>query len=203
MIIDRKNFSEAYLVGEKVRLRPIRTRDAPIAYGLLQNECVTQTILWDGPSSLDELTYSFRHRREWWSNGEPTYTFAIEAMFDEGIIGSVEFRREVNTQQLKIGYWLGVPYWGQGFGTDAVRLATKFAFHYLEAIRVSATVFIGNEASRRVLEKNGFEFCGISKSQVFKRGHWLDEWLYILARGKWQSCQHYYEPQSECIRELL
>ena len=202
-MIGRKNFSEADVVGEKVRLRPILTRDASIAYGLLQNERVTQTILWDGPSSLNELTYSFRHRREWWSNGEPTYTFAIEAMFDEGIIGSVEIRTNVNPQELKIGYWLGVPYWGQGFGTDAVRLATNFAFHYLEAIRVSATVFIGNEASIRVLEKNGFEFGGISKSQVFKRGHWLDEWLYILARDKWESCQCYYESQSECVRELL
>ena len=202
-MIGRKNFAQAYIVGEKVRLRPIETEDAPIAYGLLQNERVTQTILWDGPSSLNELAFSFHHRRLWWSNGEPTYTFAIEAIAGGGIIGSVEIRRELYPQQLKIGYWLGVPHWGEGFGTDAVRLATNFAFQHLEAIRVSATVFIGNEASKRVLEKNGFQLGGVSRSQIFKRGHWLDEWLYTLLWDEWQSCQHYYEPQSERVRELL
>ena len=101
-------------------------------------------------------------------------------------IGAIDIREEEYPQQREIGYWLGVPYWGKGFGTEAVRLAISFAFQYLDAFQVSAVVFVGNEASKRVLTKNGFLFDRTLRRQSLKRGEWKDEWIYTLSRDEWE-----------------
>ena len=183
---DIKYFTEVELVGEKVRLRCIRPEDAPAAYRLLGNDLITQTILWDGPSSLEELTEGYRRRAEWWQNGDGTYTFGIEPVGYSSLVGSIDARIQEYPKQFEIGYWLGVPHWGKGLMTDAVRLIAHFAFQHLAAMRITAAVFVENTASNRVLEKNGFQLDGTLRSNVMKRGEWLDEQIYTFLRAEWE-----------------
>ena len=56
----------------------------------------------------------------------------------------------------ELGYWLAESVWGRGFATEAIELADYLAFHHLSATVVTAEVFVGNAASCRVLERNGF-----------------------------------------------
>jgi RimJ/RimL family protein N-acetyltransferase len=103
----------------------------------------------------------------------------------------------LHPEQLDIGAWLGVPYWGKGLMTDAVRLMTYFSFQHLNAVRVYATVFVGNTPSRRMLERNGFVLDGTLRCQALKRGKWLDEWFFTLLRPEWESHQDWYQPRHE------
>lgn len=61
----------------------------------------------------------------------------------------------------EIGYWLGAGWWGQGFATEAVRALIDHAFdeHGYEALKAGART--SNPASRRVLEKCGFQWTGV------------------------------------------
>ncbi len=194
-----KSFKDCELVGEKVRLRPPDPNDTHVAYGLLRNDLVTQNILWDGPSSVKELAYSFRRRAEWWRDGTGEYSFTLERLGRSSIIGSISVRALTHPQQFSLGYWLGVPHWGKGYMSDAVRLATHFAFQHLDSVRAFATVFVGNIASRRVLEKNGYRLDSTLRSHVLKRNEWRDEWFFTLLRKEWESRQEWYLPQSERI----
>jgi [ribosomal protein S5]-alanine N-acetyltransferase len=54
-----------------------------------------------------------------------------------------------------LGYWIGEDYWGKGIATECVRLIIDYGFSKLELEEISAYVFPENEASIRVLEKNG------------------------------------------------
>ena len=56
-----------------------------------------------------------------------------------------------------LGVWVGVPYWGKGYATFAVKMVLEFAFQNLGLVRVRAMVPASSAAARRVLEKNGFE----------------------------------------------
>lgn len=56
----------------------------------------------------------------------------------------------------EIGYWIGRPYWGRGYASEAVRLMVAFAFDELGLRRLYAHVLAHNPASGRVLEKAGF-----------------------------------------------
>jgi RimJ/RimL family protein N-acetyltransferase len=174
--------------------------DALMAFGLLSDDRVTRTLLWDGPSRLEDLQGAYFATSNLPFGEPPTYPFAVERIGLPGIAGSVSARARLHPRQFDIGYWLGVPYWNLGLMTDAVRLVTGFAFEHLDAVRTYATVFVGNEGSRLVLEKNRFRLDGTLRQHVMKRGEWLDEWFFTLLRSEWEADRSWYRPASEVIR---
>ena len=62
----------------------------------------------------------------------------------------------------ELGYWVGAPYWGRGYATAGVKLLLEFAFRNLLLDQVRAHALERNAASRRVLEKSGFECLRVS-----------------------------------------
>ncbi|MFY9895354.1 MAG: GNAT family N-acetyltransferase [Xanthobacteraceae bacterium] len=66
----------------------------------------------------------------------------------------------------EIGYWLGAPYWGQGFATEAVRAVIDHAFGDLQHEALQAGARVSNPASRRVLEKCAFQWAGVRLSRI-------------------------------------
>lgn len=82
----------------------------------------------------------------------------------------------------EIGYWIGEPYWGRGYATDAVRQCLKFAFEELNLLRVYANICEYNIGSMKVLEKVGFEKEAIIKSSIMKEGKIFDEYLYSIRK---------------------
>ncbi len=80
----------------------------------------------------------------------------------------------------EIGYWLGQPYWGQGYAPEAVdALVAAAAAAGLTTLR--ARVLAGNPASVRVLEKTGFAIVEETTSTVQRH---LGRPLYILERAR-------------------
>ena len=82
----------------------------------------------------------------------------------------------------EIGYWIGEPYWGRGYATDAVRQCLKFAFEELNLLRVYANIYEYNIGSMKVLGKVGFEKEAIIKSSIMKEGKIFDEHLYSIRK---------------------
>ena len=85
---------------------------------------------------------------------------------------------EVHEHAAEIGYWIGEPFWGQGIASAAVRGLTEYAFAHTGLLRIYATVYEGNTASCRVLEKAGYTKEGVLRSHVEKAGEILDAHLY-------------------------
>jgi len=191
-------FNHIDIVGEKVRLRPIRAADAEAAYSLVKNEVVLATLAWDGPTDQEKLLNSYRQWEGEMKAGEK-YHFAIEQIDQPGLIGCIDIRFPGYPLQVDIGYWLGEPFWNRGYMTDAIRLVCYFSFKYLDAARVSATVFVGNIGSRRALEKNGFSLDGTLRSHVYKRSKWLDGWFFTLLHTEWEPNREKFYPRHEDI----
>ena len=66
----------------------------------------------------------------------------------------------------ELGYWLGVPFWGRGFATEAARALIDHAFGDLEHETLISGARVNNPASRRVLEKCGFQWTGVRLSRI-------------------------------------
>ncbi|UCB43270.1 MAG: GNAT family N-acetyltransferase [Dehalococcoidales bacterium] len=186
------------LVGERVRLRPIKESDAADAYRLLVDDAVLSNLVWDGPTSEAEIAEAYDRLEGELKSGE-SYSIAIERVDASGLLGCINPRFPRHPRQAEIGYWLGVPYWNQGYMTEAVRLVCHLSFKHLDAARAYATVFTSNVASRKVLEKNGFSVDGTLRSHVFKRGEWRDEWFLSLLRSEWEVREERYTPRHENI----
>lgn len=83
------------------------------------------------------------------------HVFAVE-LEGEGLVGIVG-AHERPKGEIEIGYWMGRPYWGRGYATEAARAVAE---HARDLGRVTAGHFIDNPASGRVLEKAGFAYTG-------------------------------------------
>jgi len=66
----------------------------------------------------------------------------------------------------EIGYWLGVPFWGQGYATEAVRVLIDYAFGDLGYDALAGGARVSNPASRWVLEKCGFQWTGVGLYRI-------------------------------------
>ena len=58
----------------------------------------------------------------------------------------------------EIGYWIGVPYWGQGLIPEAVKKLIEYGFEELKLDKIWCGYFDGNEKSKRVQIKCGFRY---------------------------------------------
>jgi RimJ/RimL family protein N-acetyltransferase len=87
----------------------------------------------------------------------------------------------------EIGYWLGAPYWGRGYATEAVRAVIDHAFGAVGHGTLQAGARVGNPASRRVLEKCGFQWTsvGLYRIRAINSSAPLDR--FRLDRGLWAS----------------
>jgi len=94
--------------------------------------------------------------------GEAAYLITLR---DETIIGACGLMfREDDTPE--IGYWLGVPYWNKGYATEALHALIDCAFTDLTHNAVQAGARVTNPASRRVLEKCGFQWTGVGLYRI-------------------------------------
>ena len=69
-------------------------------------------------------------------------------------------------EQPEIGYWLGVPFWGNGFATEAARAVIDHAFGALGHRVLLGGARVSNPASRRVLEKCGFQWTRVGLYRI-------------------------------------
>jgi RimJ/RimL family protein N-acetyltransferase len=85
----------------------------------------------------------------------------------------------------EIGYWLGAPFWGNGYATEAVRALIDHAFgeHGYPALHAGAR--ISNPASRRVLEKCGFQWTGVGLCRIRAIGSSVPLDRFRLERAIW------------------
>jgi ribosomal-protein-alanine N-acetyltransferase len=159
-----------------ITLRPVRREDADLLYPFLIDTGVPDTLLWDGPTSLDEYRTSLATFADGTAAGERHHFAIVEG---ERPIGCIGVRPE-NDFRGDVGLWIGRDFHGRGVGTEAVRLAARYAFETLRLEKLEATVFVGNMPSRRVFEKNRFVLEGTIRRAVKKRGRLVDEWLFGL-----------------------
>ena len=118
-------------------------------------------------------------------NADPTKTFAFAIVNDEDqAIGSIGAFRcgNIHRQTAEMGYYVAEDYWGQGVGTKAVKQLTDYVFAETDIIRIFAEPFSTNQASCRLLEKNGFQFEGTLRKNAVKNGKVVDMQMYALIK---------------------
>ena len=116
------------------------------------------------------------------------YTFAIaeRAGASTAIVGAITIRPDVRHNRGEIGYWLGVPYWGRGYTTEAARRVTAFGFAELGLHRIQGLCLPHNLASARVLEHVGMRREGQLRGYIRKDGVYEDLLMYAILRDEWK-----------------
>jgi RimJ/RimL family protein N-acetyltransferase len=87
---------------------------------------------------------------------------------------------------LALGYWIGEPFWGQGFATEAAHALVDHAFRSSAIAALSASCRVVNAASRRVIHNCGFQYAGEGMMDSAAAGRVAVE-RYRLDRRTWAS----------------
>ena len=98
------------------------------------------------------------------------------------VAGSITFRprQDIERHSAEMGYFVGEEYWGRGIAPEALRAMTDLAINLHGLHRLFALIDEGNQASMRACEKAGYAFEARLKQAVYKRGQFLDQFVYAF-----------------------
>jgi RimJ/RimL family protein N-acetyltransferase len=114
--------------------------------------------------------------------------FLIESNFVPiGVVG-IDWREPVTPE---LGYWLGVEFWGQGFGTEAARAVIDFTFEEFDAEHLISGARVSNPSSRNILEKCGFQWSGVELHRFEAIGSSTPVDCFRLTRSVWSSLKNW------------
>ncbi|GAC1436877.1 MAG: GNAT family protein [Chloroflexota bacterium] len=165
---------------DRLLLRPFTPRDAPtvrLLAGAAEVAATTLHIPHPYPAGAAEA----------WIDGHAeaaaagrAMTWAIARDAGSAVLGAIGIHPVAAHNRAEIGYWLGVPYWGQGYMTEAARRVVAFGFEEIGLHRVQATCLPRNKASSRVMEKAGMTYEGLLRGYVRKAGVYEDLAMYAV-----------------------
>ncbi|MEZ5850643.1 MAG: GNAT family N-acetyltransferase [Hyphomicrobiaceae bacterium] len=163
------------LTTERLELRPFSPEDAE-AFQRLAGDWDVARMTSDIPHPL-----GFDQALRWLEPAEDEHRFAI-LRHGTLIGGAGYFLRPSGVAEL--GFWLGHEYWGQGYATEATRAVLAHGFTQSRYPTFSSSHFVDNPASKRVLEKLGFEPAGFGRIWSSARGTDVEAALYWLTRAR-------------------
>ncbi len=115
-------------------------------------------------------------------NSKTAIHYAIIHLEQNILIGAIGLELDLPNQSAKLGYWIGKPYWNQGFATEAANSILEYAFGELGLSRVQARHMKKNPASGRVMQKIGMTYEGTLRQSIFRFGNFQDTALYSILR---------------------
>ncbi len=170
------------VVDDRVVVSEIRPSDKPAFVQYLNDEDLYKTTLRiPSPYTEADAEKFIGITAEATSkHGNPVH-FAIRDE-SEMAIGGISFDGLIYGHRAEIGYWLAKPFWGRGIMTAVVGALCDFAVAEWKLVRITAHVFVGNDASSKVLIKNGFQLEGRMQKHHQKNGEFIDSMLYALVK---------------------
>ncbi|MBP2045205.1 GNAT family N-acetyltransferase [Methanobacterium aggregans] len=123
--------------------------------------------------------YTHDHGRQWIEIAETNDCFFAITAKGEAVGGiGLTLGEDIERISAEVGYWLGKAHWGRGIISSALEGVVDYGFNELKLERIFAVPFEHNTASRRVLEKNGFNLEGILRNSVIKSDKIYNQALY-------------------------
>jgi RimJ/RimL family protein N-acetyltransferase len=172
----------------RLRLRPVAISDAVTLFALFNNWNVVRWLsapAW--PNSLERVT---AHVRRGLEEG-PAYEVYLVIEHEGVAMGGISWRDRPASGSKpagpNIGYWLGEPYWGKGYMSEAVAGLVAELFASLPTDVITSGMFVGNGASLRVQQKLGFTVTGETMLFCTPQQAELPHLSTVLTRARYQT----------------
>jgi [ribosomal protein S5]-alanine N-acetyltransferase len=170
----------------RLRLRRPALDDAPEMRRLAGDPAVADTTL-NIPHPYPEGAAEQWIAEQWTAFAAGTDTaFTITEREADRLIGVISLT-DIRPAYARatLGYWIGRPYWGRGYCTEAGRAVIDYGFKTLDLNRIQATHFSRNPASGRVMAKLGMLHEGTLRQHVTRWDHPEDEEIRGILRADW------------------
>jgi RimJ/RimL family protein N-acetyltransferase len=154
------------LATARLRLRPIEMSDAPRVQALIDNFNVMRymsvAIPWPYPPD-GAVTYLSSVLPDMARQEKYLWAITLRERPEEGLIGLIGLFPDAEDEHR--GFWLGEPYWRQGFMREAVVAVNDFAFDELEMTELLLSNAEPNVGSHRLKESMGAEVVSVTEGE--------------------------------------
>ncbi|MDR2948573.1 MAG: GNAT family N-acetyltransferase [Dysgonomonas sp.] len=108
--------------------------------------------------------------------------------YNDQFVGLIGFKdTDADNKKIEIGYWLSQNAQGKGIMTQSVSKLVEYAFNEMGMNRIQIKVAVGNNKSRRIPEKLGFQMEGIERDgELLVDNVFTDIAVYSLLRKEYQ-----------------
>jgi ribosomal-protein-alanine N-acetyltransferase len=162
------------LQTDRFILRRMLPEDADDMYEYAHDAQVTEYLTWSPHQNKGYTRDYLLYIKGRYRVGD-FFDWAIVCKDTGKMIGTCGFTRfDYANNCGEIGYVVNPSYQGQGIATEVCAKIIEFGFCRLELNRIECKYMVGNEASRRVMEKNGMMFEGIQREKMLVKGQYRD-----------------------------
>jgi RimJ/RimL family protein N-acetyltransferase len=174
---------ELRLETERLTLRLFELADADTVQRLAGDEQVVHTTLNIPHPYPDGAAEEWiEHTHSAFRKGE-ICTLALVRKADQALIGCVSLRISRGGREAELGYWVGRPYRGQGYCTEAAREAVRYGFGALDLDHIHAAAMKSNPASWKVMRKIGMKPEEREPRHIIKSGVTVELVHYGIGRS--------------------
>jgi ribosomal-protein-alanine N-acetyltransferase len=168
---------------ERLLLRTLTEGDIPELVPLIGDRRVAATTLRI-PHPFEE-----KHAQEFLNSPakEGELRLGIRLRSTNALIGGIGLHPYPEHERAELGYWIGVPYWGQGYATEAAGAVVRYGFEHIRLNRIFAGHFKHNPASGNVLLKVGMKYEGCMRQNLLKWGEFVDVEVYSILRQEFDT----------------
>ena len=176
----------AILTTGRLILRGPRAEDARTIAGLANNRRIAeQTRRMPHPYGVEDALRWI----EMTGAGDES-AFLVTRKADNAILGAAGCGA-MDDKDKEIGYWIGEPYWGNGFATEAVQAVIDHIFADQPLERLYGRCRVSNASSRRVLMKCGFQLAGAGMCDSAVLSGLVPVEEFALERSVWESLKRW------------
>ena len=169
----------------RLALRRFREGDLDSVFILVSDLAVAKwTARIPHPYERNMAEEWFRAGERLWDEGR-SLTLAVTLRDGGTVIGAASLEIEDEAGRAELGYYLGRPYWGRGFMTEAAGAILTYGFETLGLSTVHADAFTENDASARVLKKLGFVENGPDLLEAPARGGMVEVVARSIDKDAW------------------
>jgi len=169
----------------RLRLRPYTMEDIPAWLPLIGAREVAATTLRIPHPYEESMAREFIAMTIRENESGQCVRLCVTIRESGAICGGVGMQVEAAHNRAELGYWIGVPFWRNGYATEAASAVVRYGFETLKLHRIYASYFPGNAASKNVLEKVGMKYEGCQRGHFRKWGEFLDAELYGMLDEDW------------------
>ena len=173
------------LLSERLVLRAPHEEDIDALANLANNAKVaTMVSRMPHPYTVNDAADFVRRTKQ---GGIGKCVYAITKADNGAFLGCCGIEPHEDGRTVELGYWLGEPYWNQGYVTEAAHALIDMVFRTRDVEQIDARCRVMNIPSRRVIQKCGFQFQATGMVQSLAVGGMVPVEWYRLDRKTWVS----------------
>ena len=163
---------------KRLILREVQLDDAILVEKYASDDTLAKTTLnipspYPKGSGKDFLAHTMKSQK-----AGKLRTLAVILKETNALIGLMSIGINHTFKHGELGYWIGVPFWGKGYGTEAAGKMLEIGFHELKLNKIFAQAFSTNPGSYRIMEKVGLKREGVLKEHVYRLNAFHDIVVY-------------------------